>query len=218
MIVDGAGEQFKEPREVGHKRWKRAEGFCEKVEKAAGGDGKWHRVDRQSKTMSCGPTCVKMVAEYTINKRVGESYFRNLVDNEARDMGGLAAGAVRDYNADQSGGKQLLNALITLGVKHSRWVKGMGPAEKLEHYKKSSTDYPAIFRVKWQKVGYHFIVVCGPLETNADRFLVLDPAWGLQHLNAEDPDCYEPRHAGEAAGKKLAKGTISHFAILTYPS
>ncbi|HSW07252.1 hypothetical protein [Aquabacterium sp.] len=194
----------------------------EKVIAADGGDGKWHFIDRQNLKSSCGPTCARMVIKLITGLSIGQDYFGGLVALSEKDISpsdsspmSEEAQGFHDFDAKGARSGHILKALQDNKITNARKIPKTSNWK--EEWRKCSEKAPAILLIDWRRRGSHFVVMAGPLSTNPDRFLVLDPAYGVQHIEAAQPDVYKPRHAGAVNGKIFATGSLSKTStIVTY--
>jgi hypothetical protein len=195
----------------------------EKVTTDDGGDGKWHWIDRQNLDNSCGPTAARMVVKMVTGQNVGQSYFGGLValsesNTSPSDVSPLSDTAQDGHDFGQSGtmSAHIVTVLKNCKIDSARKLPA-NTADWVSHWRKCSEKSPGILSMKWGGGAAHFIVMAGPLSTAADKFLILDPWYGIQHMIVAEPTTYRPRQAGSSTGKVLAVGQLQKMAaIVTY--
>lgn len=147
-------------------------------------DGNWHELAHQQEVSSCGPACVKIVKEHVGNKPIGEDYLRGLVTifekNQAHQGISALDAKGHDWATDGSYLAHLLEVIKAnpVGVPGARIEKW--PFRP--HLEKTNPRHPAIIQVAWAK-NAHWIVVLGPSRTAKDKFIVLDPFYGVQQIS-----------------------------------
>lgn len=192
----------------------------EKVKTTDGGDGKWHWIDRQNLDNACGPTCVRMVVKMVRGENIGQSFFGGLVSLSEQgikpsDASALSSTAqdAHDFDAAGTMSAHLVQALKDCKVTTARKLPS-DTSDWAAQWKKCSEKAPGILSMKWPSGNAHFIVIAGPLSTNANHFLILDPWYGIQHLDASTPTTYKPRRAGATNGQLLATGQLQKMAAI----
>lgn len=186
----------------------------ERVEKASGGDGKWHYIDWQNLGQSCGPACARMIGLMVTSKRMGESYFAGLVSaseqGQSASLNPLSDGAQlgHDFTAGGTLSDHLVTALQQSKVKASK--ASAATTDWAATWQATSEKKPAIISVLWSGGGgsAHFIVIAGPMAGYSDRYLVLDPWYGVQQISKATPTTYSPRQGGGNAGLALGTGEM----------
>lgn len=166
-------------------------------------DGRWHKYYDQSKGSSCGPTCVRIVAETVTGKEFGEEMIRQMIE---RDEGGVvssltseARGAAQagshnwgNHGGHGSGGGgtgtwNLDNTLKNLGIPDAHVELGY----PRNAFKKTSIKNPGIAACGWNAgwnganaQGLHWVVVAGTLRNG--NYLIIDPVYGIGEVSPND--------------------------------
>ncbi|WP_270938818.1 cysteine peptidase family C39 domain-containing protein [Falsiroseomonas oryzae] len=211
------------PTDYGHKVSGTGVARYEKVATGDGGDGKWHWIDRQNLDNACGPTCVRMVVKLARGENIGQAYFGGLValseqSLSAADTSPLSATAQGAHDFDAAGtlSAHLVKALQDSKIASARKLAAT-TTDWTTHWGKCSEKNPGILSFKWPSGSAHFVVIAGPISGNANRYLILDPWYGVQHLESAAPITYKPRRAGAVTGQVLATGALQKMAaIVTY--
>jgi len=193
----------------------------ERVETVDGGDGKWHYIDRQNLSNSCGPACVRMVVQMIKGVRIGEAYFAGLIavselgtaPSSVNPLSDTAQSA-HDFDAAGTISGHLVTALKDAKVDKARKLPAT-TADWGAAWKACSVKFPGIISVKWAgSSSAHFIVVAGPVAGSTTGILILDPAYGVQRLELASPTTYTPHHGGSSAGLVLATGQLQKMAAI----
>lgn len=159
-------------------------------------DQRWWKFSEQNKNCSCGPASVKIVKDYYGNKEIGEEAIRGLlgliIQDAAHTGKPLLAAEVETAPIWDHWGTLLPVVMKALQsepcrIPQARLTKGL---DGLRH---STKNYPALLGFWWRKSGTssivgggHLVVCGGPLKSNPDSFVILDPWYGLQYLHAAD--------------------------------
>lgn len=157
-------------------------------------DNRWWKFAEQNKNCSCGPACVKIVKDYYFNTDIKEEAIRGLLGliiNKVMHTGKpLLAAEVETAPTWDNVGTTLSVVLEALQsepcrIPQARLVKG------LDGLLQSTRNYPALLGFVWREsstssvVGRGHLVACGgPLKSDRNSFVILDPWYGLQYLHA----------------------------------
>lgn len=152
-------------------------------------DGRWWSFTQQQKTMSCGPTSVKIAKELYHNQTIGEEVIRGLVGLQY--SGRSNTGVSLQQAARASDARWRLHGAIEDMVLPAVQRQPLAIASAhFEHgiarLRNASRNHPAILGFNWDGGGGHFVVCVGPTKTDPSLFVILDPDGGLQYLSAED--------------------------------
>lgn len=163
-------------------------------------DGRWHTYYDQQKGSSCGPACVRMVAEMVLSKQFGEDQVRQAIERveggtvsqlTSERQGAFQPGTHNwgNHGGHGSGGGgvgtwDLDVALKSLGVSDAHVAMGYCR----NAFNMTTAKRPGIAACAWNggwngqnSQGMHWVVVAGKLRNGS--FLIIDPIFGISEVD-----------------------------------
>ena len=155
-------------------------------------NGRWWKFNEQNRDCSCGPASVKIVKEYFHNTSIGEDAIRGLLGsiiNPIEDRSLLEADIDTCAIWDRDG--TIENVVLSALHKNPYPITQAKMVQGIDPLRKCSRNHPSILGFNWDGGGGHFVVCVGPVTAVSDRFVILDPWFGLQYLE------WTPAHGDE---------------------
>ncbi|HTQ06469.1 MAG TPA: hypothetical protein VMI54_21565 [Polyangiaceae bacterium] len=170
-------------------------------------DGGKYTIPIQTEENSCGPCSVRLVLKLVNNEDVGEDALRAAV--EFAEEGGAYTGTLgqggvvgasghHDWSPSGKGTWFVPTVLKGSGVECKQGTD-------LDAIFQSTKKKPAIAVVAWNGGGLHYVVVVGKTKAN-DKFIVLDPFYGLQYVGFSGSTLSDYKPV-DANGKQVATGS-----------
>ena len=164
-------------------------------------DNHWHTVFFQTEESSCGPACIRNIVHMLHGRDLGEDGLRALVEL-AEEHGAYAGSLGQGGVVEASGIHNWGPPPDGFGTWHiPEAFKHVDPPINAKQTSLTSTlltttrKQPAIAVVSWSNGGKHYVVVAGPLRTVPNRYLVIDPWYGIQTVGVRQGrtlDLYKP--------------------------
>ena len=153
-------------------------------------DGRWFQFDHQHLGNSCTLASCKIAKEFFHNRPTGEEYLRGLSTlikkgKTNQEISPLAANVTQAHNWDIAGA----GVNQTVGVMRAQPLpvpSAHSVTPTVDVLRSATRNRPVLAGWRWLTTGGHFTVCVGPTKSDRDLFVILDPWFGLQYVNADE--------------------------------